>query len=109
MRGFIVGAILGVALMPPAVTQRVLSMRDAMSPPSGQHDPSIDERKLFLGVAWQMFNDHPLLGVGDHGTRHDHGDAAAPADGFPASYAEGGIGDRGGNHCRPAREAEEAR
>jgi O-antigen ligase len=56
-------AMVVAALLPPAVIQRTLSVRDAMSS-NGERDASIEERKLFLGAALRMFSDHPLLGVG---------------------------------------------
>jgi putative inorganic carbon (HCO3(-)) transporter len=61
--GAVAIAMLVAALLPPAVIQRTLSVREAMSS-NGEHDASIEERKLFLGSAWQMFSDHPILGVG---------------------------------------------
>ena len=64
---FLAAAAIGVvvlALLPSRVMQRALSVREVVSNSSGVEDASIEERKLFLGAAWAMFNDHPMLGVG---------------------------------------------
>ncbi|MDQ6799439.1 MAG: O-antigen ligase family protein [Acidobacteriota bacterium] len=59
-------AIAALAVMPAGVVRRTLSVREVLSSNTagGPEDASIEERKLFLGAAWQMFNDHPILGVG---------------------------------------------
>jgi O-antigen ligase len=59
-------ALVVLTILPVGVVQRTLSVRGVLSSNTagGPEDSSIEERKLFLGVAWQMFSDHPILGVG---------------------------------------------
>jgi O-antigen ligase len=59
-------AVLVLAILPAGVRERTLSMREALSSgnSAAPEDASIEERKLFLGAAWEMFSDHPILGVG---------------------------------------------
>ena len=58
--------VLLAALMPTNVGQRVLAMQALISDDAGagQADSSVDKRWLLLQAGWQMFTDHPLLGVG---------------------------------------------
>src|SRR5215208_6519515 len=62
-------AALGLLLLlvPPEFTQRLTTVSEIL--PGGDEetvdlDSSFEERKLFARVAWRMFLDHPLLGVG---------------------------------------------
>ena len=59
-------ALVVLLILPAGVVRRTLSVREVMSSNTagGPDDSSIEERKLFLGVGWHMFNDHPILGVG---------------------------------------------
>jgi putative inorganic carbon (HCO3(-)) transporter len=59
-------AIVALTILPSDVVRRTVSMRQILSSNSagGPEDASIEERKLFLGAALQMFSDHPILGVG---------------------------------------------
>lgn len=55
-----------VLLLPPEFTRRVTTLHEII--PGGaevlQRDASFEERRLLTAVAWQMFRDRPVLGVG---------------------------------------------
>ena len=61
------GLLVAVLLVPGAFTRRLTTIRQAL--PGGQEqvldpDSSIAKRRLVTRVAWEMFLDHPVLGVG---------------------------------------------
>ncbi len=62
----LIAVVLLAALMPTNVGQRLLTIETLISTGSadGANDSSMDKRKQLLAVAWRMFNDHPLAGVG---------------------------------------------
>jgi O-antigen ligase len=59
-------AALVVALLPRAFEERLLTMTELFSNGEEVLDPdsSMEERRLFTATAWQLFRDHPWLGVG---------------------------------------------
>ena len=59
-------ALIALTILPAGVMRRTISVREVFSSNTsgGPEDSSIEERKLFLGAAWEMFSDHPILGVG---------------------------------------------
>jgi len=61
-----VAAIVLLFALPSDVTARLVTVEQLL-PGSGtgvERDASVDKRKLVLGTAWNMFADHPFLGVG---------------------------------------------
>ena len=61
-----IGLVAVIVLLPTAVGRRLLTMTALVGGKSQQSttDASVDKRKQLLGVAWTMFNDHPIAGVG---------------------------------------------
>ncbi|MFQ6102746.1 MAG: O-antigen ligase family protein [Candidatus Glassbacteria bacterium] len=61
--GFAVAGILILLLLPGLVFQRVESLS------RGEDDPSLRSRLSYLKVGYEIFKDHPLLGVGPNNYR----------------------------------------
>jgi len=61
-----IGLVGMIALIPTTVGRRLLTTVSVFGDGSQQGitDASVDKRKQLLGVAWTMFNDHPVAGVG---------------------------------------------
>ncbi len=79
-------AIAGLVVLPEGFTRRLETMKQLL--PSSEleihPDSSFEERKLFTIVAWKMFLDYPLKGVGP-GNYTAHYDEYADDVGFVAS------------------------
>ncbi len=58
-------AVLFVALT-PGLKERFLSVEELLGAgePIVKLESSLEQRKLFLTAAWEMFDDHPLFGIG---------------------------------------------
>jgi O-antigen ligase len=72
-----VAALIILMLLPSAVTARLGTVEQLLpghSEVSVERDASLEKRTLVLATAWQMFLDHPWLGVGvgNFGTRYDY-------------------------------------
>lgn len=57
---------LGLLVLPEDFTRRLDTLRGLVpgGPTPDQLDSSIENRKLLMGTAWRMFEDHPVVGVG---------------------------------------------
>ncbi|MCU1229067.1 MAG: hypothetical protein JWO97_1951 [Acidobacteria bacterium] len=77
-----VAALMVLVVLPPDVTARFVTVEELL--PGGKQesvirDASLEKRALVLNTAWQMFLDHPYLGVGaaNFSTRYDRYSAMA--------------------------------
>jgi putative inorganic carbon (HCO3(-)) transporter len=77
-----VAALMVLVVLPPDVTARFVTVEELL--PGGKQesvipDASLEKRALVLNTAWQMFLDHPYLGVGaaNFSTRYDRYSAIA--------------------------------
>ncbi|HEX7832602.1 MAG TPA: O-antigen ligase family protein, partial [Thermoanaerobaculia bacterium] len=59
-----IAALIGIALLPAEVTRRMLTIESIVPGTSMEIDSSIIKRKLLLGTALRMFDDHLVGGVG---------------------------------------------
>lgn len=72
--------LLVLALAPEGFTRRLVTIEQVVpgnTDSSGAPDSSFEERRLLTGVAWRIFQAHPLLGVGA-GNYAAHFDEHAP-------------------------------
>lgn len=61
----LIAVVLLAVLVPTKAGQRLLTIEALVSSGGdGTTDASMDKRQQLLAVAWRMFNDHPLVGVG---------------------------------------------